>query len=240
MQVPAEIPVITVDGPSGTGKGTVCCYLSNWLRWHFLDSGALYRVLALAAERHAVDPDDDNGIARLAGKLDVKFNNQGVGQEVTVILDGEDVSQLIRTEFCARAASNLAAYPEVRKALLARQQAFRKMPGLIADGRDMGTVVFTDAGLKIFLTASKEERARRRHKQLKQKGFDVNLPQLSVEITERDTRDSQRTVSPLKPADDAVVIDTTNLNIEKVIHQVSMLVRDRFPEIPELSGNNIH
>jgi len=240
MQVPAEIPVITVDGPSGTGKGTVCSYLSNWLRWHFLDSGALYRVLALTAERHAVDPDDESGIASLAKKLDVKFNNQGVGQEVTVILEREDVSQLIRTESCARAASQLAAYPKVRKALLARQQAFRKMPGLIADGRDMGTVVFTDARLKIFLTASEEERARRRHKQLKEKGFDVNLPQLSVEIIERDARDSQRTVSPLKPADDAVVIDTTNLNIEEVIQQVSMLVRDRFPEIPELAGDNIH
>lgn len=238
MLVSADIPVIAVDGPSGTGKGTVCSYLSNWLQWHLLDSGALYRVLALAAERHAVDLNDKSGIAQLARKLDVKFNNPGAGQEVAVILEGEEVSQLVRTESCGNAASQLAAYPEVRKALLSRQQAFRKAPGLIADGRDMGTVVFTDARLKIFLTANEDERARRRHNQLKQKGFDVNLPQLSVDIIERDARDRKRTVSPLRPADDAAVIDTTNLKIEDVISRVSILVRDRFPDVPEFSGNN--
>ena len=236
----AEIPVIAVDGPSGTGKGTLCSYLAHWLHWHFLDSGALYRILALLVERHAVDINDEVGIASLAGKLDVKFNNPGSGQEIAVVLKGEDVSQLIRTESCGAAASHLAAYPKVRKALLTRQRAFRKAPGLIADGRDMGTVVFADARLKIFLTASADERAQRRHKQLKEKGFDVNLPQLSVEIIERDTRDRERTVSPLRPADDAVVIDTTNLKIEAVISRVSMLVRDRLSDIPEFPGENIY
>lgn len=231
----ANIPVITVDGPSGTGKGTLSTYLADWLQWHFLDSGALYRVLALAAERHSVALDDVVQLAGLAERLDVNFPRIPGGHD-SVILEGEEVNQSIRTETCGNAASRLAAWPEVRQALLARQRAFRQPPGLVADGRDMGTVVFPDAGLKIYLTASAEERARRRYKQLKEKGFDVNLAQLSVEITERDARDSQRTVSPLRPADDAAIIDTTNLSIEDVIHRVSVLVRNYFPDSPKLPG----
>ena len=230
-----DIPVIAVDGPSGTGKGTLSTYLANWLQWHFLDSGALYRVLALAAQRHSVSLDDKNQLVKLANQLEVSFPRTPENSD-SVILEGEDVSQEIRTESCGNAASRLAALPEVRQALLARQQAFRKQPGLVADGRDMGTVVFPDARLKIYLTASAEERARRRYKQLKEKGFDVNLAQLSVEITERDARDSQRTVSPLRPADDATIIDTTNHSIEDVIHQVSILVRNHFPDSPEFPG----
>ena len=228
-----NVPVITVDGPSGTGKGTLSSYLSHWLGWHFLDSGALYRVLALAAQRNSVNLDDKEGLVKLAEQLDVSFPRTP-GNTESVILQGEDVSQEIRTETCGNAASCLAALPEVRQALLARQQAFRKLPGLVADGRDMGTVVFPDAGVKIYLTASADERAQRRYKQLKEKGFDVNLAQLSVEITERDARDSQRTVSPLRPADDATIIDTTNLSIEDVIHRVSILVSNHFPDSPQL------
>jgi CMP/dCMP kinase len=234
----AKVPVITVDGPSGTGKGTLSSYLADWLGWHFLDSGALYRVLALAAERHNIDPEDIASLADLGRNLDVIFKQSASGEGNSVILEGDEVTNQIRTESCGNSASRIAALPEVRAALLDRQHGFRKPPGLVADGRDMGTVVFPDAGLKIYLTASVEERARRRYKQLKEKGFDVNLPQLSVEITERDARDSQRTVSPLRPADDAAVIDTTHLNIEDVIDRVKVLVRDRFPGITEKSGKH--
>jgi cytidylate kinase len=236
--VPADIPVITVDGPSGTGKGTLSSYLANWLQWHFLDSGALYRVLALAAERHSINYEDVSGLAELARDLDVVFKHSASEEGKAVILEGTEVSVLIRTESCGTAASRIASLSEVRQALLDRQHSFRKPPGLVADGRDMGTVVFPAARLKIFLTASVEERARRRYKQLKEKGFDVNLPQLSVEITERDVRDSQRTVSPLRPAVDAAVIDTTHLNIEDVIDRVAVLVRDRFPDITGKTGRN--
>lgn len=236
--MPADIPVITVDGPSGTGKGTLSSYLANWLQWHFLDSGALYRVLALAAERHSINYEDVSGLAELARDLDVVFKHSSSAEGKAVILEGTEVSDLIRTESCGNTASRIASLPEVRQALLDRQHSFRKPPGLVADGRDMGTVVFPAARLKIFLTASVEERARRRYKQLKEKGFDVNLPQLSVEITERDVRDSQRTVSPLRPAVDAAVIDTTHLNIEDVIDRVAVLVRDRFPDITGKPGRN--
>ena len=229
-----EVPVITVDGPSGTGKGTLCSYLAHWLHWHLLDSGALYRVLALAAVERAIDPDDGAGLAALAETLEVDFRQQGTGKDVRVIWEQRDVSQAIRTESCGKIASHLAASPSVRRALLDRQHTFRKPPGLVADGRDMGTVVFPDAGLKIFLTASPETRAQRRHNQLNEKGFDVNLAQLSVDITERDTRDRQRTVSPLRPAEDAVVIDTTDLTIDEVIRRVSVLVSDHFPGVRAL------
>jgi len=224
--------VITVDGPSGTGKGTIAGHLAHWLGWNFLDSGALYRVLALAALRNSVHVEDEEALAVLARRLDLVFQNPGSGREMIVILEGGDVSQDIRTETCGNLASRLAAMPGVRAALLDRQRSFRLAPGLVADGRDMGTVVFPDAVVKIYLTASPEERARRRHKQLKGKGFDVNLPQLSVEIAERDARDSQRTVSPLRPADDAAVIDTTNLALTEVIRRVSMLVSQRLPGCP--------
>jgi cytidylate kinase len=233
-----EIPVITVDGPGGTGKGTLSSYLADWLCWHFLDSGALYRVLALAAERHNIGPEDIDDLTDLGRNLNVIFKQSASAEGNSVILEGDEVTNQIRTESCGNSASRIAALPEVRQALLDRQHGFRKLPGLVADGRDMGTVVFPDARLKIYLTASVEERARRRYKQLKEKGFDVNLPQLSVEITERDARDSQRTVSPLRPADDAAVIDTTHLNIEDVIDRVKNLVRDRFPGITEKSGKH--
>jgi CMP/dCMP kinase len=236
--VTVTIPVITVDGPSGTGKGTLSSYLANWLGWHFLDSGALYRVLALAAERHGIGFEDIAGLADLGRNLDVIFKQSASGEGNSVILEGDEAGDLIRTESCGNSASRIAVLPEVRQALLDRQHGFRKLPGLVADGRDMGTVVFPDAQLKIFLTASVEERARRRYKQLKEKGFDVNLPQLSVEITERDARDSQRTVSPLRPADDAAVIDTTQLNIEDVIDRVVVLVCDRYPGITEKSDKH--
>ncbi len=223
-----HIPVITIDGPSGTGKGTLCRHLANWLHWHILDSGAIYRLLALAAEKQGVPLEDAAALARLAATLDVAFDYTSDNGD-RVLLAGQDVSTQIRTEACGNAASRLAAYPEVRQALLRRQQQLRQAPGLIADGRDMGTVVFPDADLKIYLTAEASERAKRRHKQLKEKGFDVNLADLSVEITERDARDSQRAISPLKPAKDAKVIDTTNLDIQDVVELVSTMVRDQFP-----------
>jgi len=227
----AITPVITVDGPSGTGKGTISLFLSRYLQWHLLDSGALYRALALAAEQQGISGADCTGLARLARSLDVLFLPTRDNNE-SVLLGGKEVSRLIRTEAVGTAASRIAVIPEVRAALLERQHAYRRPPGLVADGRDMGTVVFPDANLKIFLTANARERAGRRHKQLKEKGFDVNLAQLSDEITDRDSRDSQRTVSPLRPAENAVIIDTTSLSIDDVIQQVSGMVRERFPEIP--------
>ena len=227
-----EIPVITVDGPSGTGKGTLCLFLAHWLGWHMLDSGALYRVLAYAALARELSLDDEPGLAELAECLAVSFD-QGPG-EIRVLLDGqEDISVAIRTEECGNAASRVAVKKGVREALLARQRAFRKEPGLIADGRDMGTVVFPDAQLKLFLTASAQERASRRYKQLKEQGISVNLPRLSVEISERDARDMGRALSPLIPAADAIVIDSTDFDAGEVCGQVSELVRQIFPDIPE-------
>ena len=233
----SDIPVITVDGPSGTGKGTLASYLAHWLRWHFLDSGALYRVLALSAIQMSVNMEDEEALAALALRLNVDFQNPEPGREMIVVLDNNNVSQDIRTESCGSMASRLAAMPKIRAALLDRQRRFRQVPGLVADGRDMGTVVFPNAVVKIYLTASPGERALRRHKQLKEKGFDVNLAQLSVEIAERDARDSQRTVSPLRPADNAAVIDTTNLAQADVIRRVSMLVSQRLPGCPEQPGD---
>ena len=220
----SKAPVITVDGPSGTGKGTVCSYLAEWLGWHFLDSGALYRVLALAAQKKSIATDDVAGLQALAEALPVEFEVQGAGSLIKVVLEGEDVTDAIRTEECGSAASVVAAIPEVRQALLSRQHAFQQKPGLIADGRDMGTVVFPAADLKIFLTASAEERAKRRHKQLNEKGISANLRDLSADIAARDARDSQRSVSPLKPAEDAIVIDTSELGIEAVVGRIRELV----------------
>ncbi len=227
----SSVPIITIDGPSGTGKGTVCSFLANWLGWHFLDSGAIYRVLALAAMKRNVVNDDIQKLSQLAVDLDVEFQVQGAGQLSHVVLDDEDVTDDIRTEDCGNAASIVAAIPEVRQELLARQKAFHQPPGLVADGRDMGTVVFPDAELKLFLTASAEERAKRRLKQLKDKGISANLRDLSDDIAERDARDSKRSVSPLKPAEDAIVIDTSDLGIENVVGNIRELVIKTIPGV---------
>lgn len=218
-------PVITVDGPGGAGKGTLCKALAGALGWHLLDSGAIYRVLALAALHHQVDLESEEALAPLAAHLDVRFVAD-VG-ELQVILEGEDVSGEIRTQEVANAASQVAAFPRVREALLRRQRAFREAPGLIADGRDMGTVVFPDAPVKIFLDASSEERARRRMLQLQEKGFSVNFERLLAEIQERDDRDRNRPVAPLVPAEDALVLDSTRLSIEQVIEKALQYARKK-------------
>jgi cytidylate kinase len=222
------IPVIAVDGPSGSGKGTVCRRVAHALDWHLLDSGALYRLVALAGERAGLQPDDESGHASLAGSLDIRFEVNASGGE-RVVLGGEDVTRELRSEKTGNAASRVAAWPQVRTALFERQRQFMQAPGLVADGRDMGSVVFKDAGLKIFLTASADERARRRHKQLKEKGLSVNLAALSAEIAERDRRDATRKVAPLVACEDAVVVDSTCLDIEAVVEKVLELARDRFP-----------
>ncbi|MCV6637939.1 (d)CMP kinase [Candidatus Albibeggiatoa sp. nov. NOAA] len=217
-----HIPIITIDGPSGVGKGTVTLQLAKHLNWHILDSGAIYRVLAYAAQKHNLQPTQEPELAQLASNLDLQF--QQVEDAVNVILDNENVTDDLRTESCGNFASKIAALSAVRQALLQRQRDFLQTPGLIADGRDMGTVVFPDAPLKLFLTASAEERGQRRYKQLKQKGINVNIGDLINDIAERDKRDTQRTVAPLKPAADALVIDTTTLSIEEVMQQVLALV----------------
>lgn len=213
------VPVLTIDGPSGSGKGTIAHRIASRLGFHVLDSGALYRLLGAAAQRHAVAIDNEAGLEVLAAHLDVQFITDEQG-EARILLEGEDVSNEIRTEEAGRAASQVAALPRVRNALLARQQAFRELPGLVADGRDMGTVVFPEAELKIYLTASAEARAERRYKQLLQKGFDASLAALVEDIQARDARDTQRSVAPLKPADDALVLDSTDLGIEAVVQAV--------------------
>lgn len=212
-------PVITIDGASGTGKGAVSQLLAKRLGWKFLDSGVLYRVLALAAQKHSVALDNERALEVLAEHLDVQF----VAQEnalTLLILEGEDVTETIRTEKMGNAASIVAALPAVRASLLSRQRAFREAPGLVADGRDMGTVVFPDAGLKIFLLASPEERALRRYNQLKEKGISANLSDLINELHERDKRDQQRLVAPLKPAEDAICIATDGLTIDQVVERI--------------------
>jgi cytidylate kinase len=220
------VPVIAIDGPSGSGKGTIARHVATRLGFHLLDSGALYRLVALAATRAGVRPDDIAGHAAVAEGLDVVFGVDSGGEEV-VSLQGNDVTREIRTETAGAAASRVAAMAPVRTALLHRQRAFARPPGLVADGRDMGTVVFPSAPLKIFLTASAEERARRRHKQLMEKGVTVNLADLSQEIEERDRRDSDRPVAPLRPAEDAVVLDSTGLRIDEVVDKVLALARNR-------------
>jgi cytidylate kinase len=219
-------PIITIDGPSGVGKGTIALLLANHLGWHFLDSGALYRLTALAALRHNVLLDDAGALAEVARTLDVEFLSDDTGQS-KILLEKQDVTDDIRTEQAGNAASIVAAFPEVREALLQRQRDFASPPGLIADGRDMGTTVFPAAPVKIFLTASAEIRAQRRYKQLKEKGLDANLRDLVSEIAERDERDRNRSSSPLRPAEDAVEIDTTCLGIDEVYQRVVDLCRLR-------------
>lgn len=212
--------VVTIDGPSGVGKGTISQLLATHLGWHLLDSGAIYRVLALAAIHHDVELENEEAITLLAAHLDVQFLSGAQGKGVKVILEGEDVTSSIRSQDCSNAASKVAALPRVREALLRRQRAFSVTPGLIADGRDMGTVVFPKAAAKIFLIASAQERAQRRYNQLQDKGFDVNIDRLLAEIIERDDRDTNRAASPLKPADDALVIDTSGIGINDVFERV--------------------
>ena len=223
--------VITIDGPSGTGKGTICCRLAYLMKWNFLDSGALYRVLAIAAKENQVRNEDELELIKLIDNLDVEFKMRNSRGETEVLFNGEIVTDEIRTEACGKAASVIAPIFGVRNALLTRQRAFCQKPGLIADGRDMGTVVFPNAELKIFLTASIDERTKRRFKQLKDSGNSVNLRRLRREIEERDERDSGRKISPLKPADDAVIINTTDINVEGVIKEISKLVINKIPNL---------
>lgn len=222
-----EADVITIDGPSGSGKGTISRLLANELGWQFLDSGALYRLVGLAATRHAIDFGDKQGLATLAAHLDVEFVSDDSGMGTKIFLEGEEVTNIIRSEESGNNASKVAAVQAVRDALFERQRAFLVAPGLIADGRDMGTVIFPDAKLKIFLTASLEERASRRYKQLKQKGLDANLSALLDELAERDDRDINRSSAPLVAADDAVSIDTSNMSIDEVVNKVSGLWQQR-------------
>ena len=212
-------PVIAIDGPSGSGKGTIARQVAAALGWHLLDSGALYRLLALAAVRRGIALDDAGALADLAENLDVRFGTGAHGEEL-VWLDGQPVSSELRTEEAGRGASTVAALQPVRDALLALQRGFRKAPGLVADGRDMGTHVFPEAELKVYLTASAEERARRRHKQLKDKGIDVSLADLSRDIEDRDRRDSERSVAPLRPAEDARILDSSDQSIDAVTNTV--------------------
>jgi cytidylate kinase len=215
--------IVTIDGPSGSGKGTIAQLLARTLGWHFLDSGALYRLLGLAAQRRGLAPTQTAPLAALARSLQVEF----VGERV--FLDGEDVSDAIRTEQAGNAASKVAAVAEVRAALLEWQRACARDPGLVADGRDMGSVVFPDAPLKVFLTANPQERARRRYKQLKEKGIDVSLADLVKEIRERDERDRNRPVAPLKPPVGALELDSTGLSVDEVFDRVLKAVRQTFP-----------
>ncbi len=221
----AAVPVIAIDGPSGSGKGTIALGVASRLQFHLLDSGALYRLVAHAARRDGIAEDDETALAALVRRLAIEF--RGRADAVSVHLDGADVTLAIRDEACGMAASKIAGLAAVRSALLAFQRGFRRAPGLVADGRDMGTVVFPDAGLKIFLTASAEERAQRRYKQLKDKGFDVNLRALLREIEARDLQDTQRPVAPLVAAADAVVLDSTALTIDQVQDRVLELAAQR-------------
>ncbi len=225
-----DVPVIAIDGPSGSGKGTVARSVARRLGWHLLDSGALYRLVAMAGASRGLAGDDEPGHATVAARLDARFEAGADGGE-RVLLDGRDVSLELRTEAAGAAASRVAAMPAVRAALLDRQRAFAEPPGLVADGRDMGTVVFTGAPVKVYLTASAEERALRRHKQLKEKGLAANLADLSQEILDRDRRDSTRPVAPLRPAPDAVFIDSTGIPVEAVVDRILALARTQIPAI---------
>ena len=216
-----SIPVITVDGPGGVGKGTISALLAEKLDWNYLDSGALYRLTALACVQKKINLDSEQEVSQIAENLAVKFLPQG-----GILLEDQEVEALIRTETAGNNASKVAALPAVREALFKRQQAFLQTPGLIADGRDMGTAIFPDAQLKVFLTASPDERAKRRYKQLIEKGNDVKIADLVTDIKERDERDMNRSASPLKPAQDAHIIDTSELSINEVFEKVMRLYKD--------------
>ena len=209
-----DTPVIAIDGPSASGKGTVAQRVAERLRFHYLDSGALYRLVAYTAIQSEVDLTDETALSGIARDLDVVFTG------AKILLKGEDVADAIRAEVCSNGASKVAAYPQVRASLLDRQRAFRQMPGLVADGRDMGSVVFPDAALKIFLTADAETRAQRRYKQLMEKGIDANISTLLQDIRDRDARDINRSAAPLQQGADAILLDTTSLNIAQAVDEV--------------------
>ena len=221
-----RIPVLTIDGPSGSGKGTISRAVAERLGWHYLASGALYRAVGLAAAWEVVDLSDPEAVAQCARRTEIRFETQGSG-EPHVIVNGKDATRQLRTETAGAAASAIAAHPPVRAALVHLQKGFRKAPGLVADGRDMGTVIFPDAPYKVFLTASAEERAQRRYKQLKEKGVSVNLAGLLHEIAARDERDAGRAVAPLKPAEDAVIVDSTGTPITEVIERVLSVLPEK-------------
>jgi len=220
--VTKPISIVTVDGPSGAGKGTLSASIANYLKWHFLDSGAIYRVLAVACQHHGIDVVDEESVVPLASNLDVNFVT--TAGNTRTMLEGEDVTDIIRTEEVGALASQVASLARVREALLRRQRGFAELPGLVADGRDMGTVVFPNASVKIFLTASAEARAERRFHQLKNKGHDVNIARLLSDIRARDDRDTNRPVAPLVPADDTYVLDSTELNAEEVFAKVKEIL----------------
>lgn len=228
MSPSPPVPVLTIDGPSGSGKGTISRAVAERLGWHFLDSGALYRAVGLAASWAEVDLGDAPALARLALAVDLRFVDRA-GDDPLVWVNGVEASAELRTETCGATASAIAALPEVRAALVDKQRSFRRPPGLVADGRDMGTVIFPDAACKVFLTASAAERAERRYKQLKEKGLEVNMPALLRDILARDARDAQRAVAPTRPADDAVLVDTTATPIEAVVNRVLELVAKTVP-----------
>ncbi len=217
--MPKAIPVLTIDGPSGSGKGTISRAVADRLGWNYLDSGAIYRAVGLAAAWESIDLSDPDAVAACASRTEIRFENDESG-ESRVIVNGKDATHQLRMETAGAAASAIAAHPPVRAALVDLQHRFRQIPGLVADGRDMGTVIFPDAPYKVFLTASAEERAKRRHKQLKEKGVSVNLDSLLHEIAARDERDAGRAVAPLKPANDAVILDSTGMPITEVIERV--------------------